>query len=58
MSASSLADEAAVYEELGRWIMRTNAEVEAIHRVSRERLPSEPAPQRRPLTAVRAHGGW
>jgi hypothetical protein len=36
------ADEAAVYEELGHWITRTNAEVEAIHRGSREGLPSAP----------------
>jgi agarase len=38
------ADEAAVYEELEHWIMRTNAEVEAIHRGSREASPSEPVP--------------
>ena len=38
------ADEAAVYEELGHWITRTNAEVEAIHRGSRAASPSEPGP--------------
>ena len=38
------ADEAAVYEELGHWITRTNAEVEAIHRGSRAESPSEPGP--------------
>jgi hypothetical protein len=38
------ADEATVYEELGRWITRTNVEVEDIHRGSREGLPCEPAP--------------
>jgi hypothetical protein len=38
------ADEAAVYKELGHWITRTNAEVEAIHRGSRAASPSEPGP--------------
>ena len=38
------ADEAAVYEELGHWITRTNAEVEALHRGSRAEAPSEPGP--------------
>jgi hypothetical protein len=43
------SDEVAVYEELGHWITRTNAEVEATHRVGREEPPHEPEPQRRPL---------
>lgn len=38
------ADEAAVYEELGHGITRTNAEVEALHRGSRTASPSEPGP--------------
>jgi len=38
------ADEAAVYEELGHWITRTNAEVEAIHRGSRAAALSPPGP--------------
>jgi hypothetical protein len=38
-----------VYEELGRWITRTNTEVEATHRVSREAPPHEPEPQHRLL---------
>jgi hypothetical protein len=38
------ADEATVYEELGRWIAQTNAEVEAIHRGSREGARFETAP--------------
>jgi hypothetical protein len=43
------ADEATVYEELGRWITQTNVEVEATHRLSREGPSHEPEPQRRPL---------
>ena len=39
--------EAAVYEELGYWITRTNAEVETTHQVGREEPP--PEPQHRPL---------
>ena len=38
------ADEATVYEDLGRWITRTNAAVEAIHRLSREEFLPESAP--------------
>ena len=38
------ADEATVYEDLGRWITRTNAAVEAIHRLSREGFLPESAP--------------
>jgi hypothetical protein len=42
-------DEAAVHEELGRWIARTNAEVEATHQVGQAEPPPESEPQRRPL---------
>jgi len=38
-----------VYEELGRWITQTNAEVEATHQVGREGPPHEPELQGRPL---------
>src|SRR5262245_8012588 len=43
------ADEAVVYEELGRWITQTNAEVETTHQAGREEPPHEPEPQRRAL---------
>jgi hypothetical protein len=42
-------DETAVYEELGRWITRTNAEVEATHQLGQAEPPPQPEPQRRPL---------
>src|SRR5262249_463292 len=38
------ADETTVYEELGRWIMRTNAEGEARHRGSHVVSRAEPGP--------------
>lgn len=43
------AGEATVYEELGHWIRRTNAEVEVTHQAGREGPPPEPQPQHRPL---------
>jgi hypothetical protein len=43
------AGAAAVYEELGHWIRRTNAEVEVTHQAGQEDPSSEPEPQRRPL---------
>lgn len=42
-------DEATVYEELGHWIVRTNAEAEATHQGGREEPQPEPEPQRRLL---------
>jgi hypothetical protein len=42
-------DETVVYEELGRWVKRTNAEVETAHRATRAVLPPLPAPERRAL---------
>src|SRR5262249_47636495 len=43
-------NEATVYEELGHWITRTNAEVEATYQVSRAGSLPEPQPQHRPLS--------
>jgi hypothetical protein len=42
-------DETVVYEDLGRWVRRTNAEVEAAHRAARAGDPPVPAPERRAL---------
>jgi hypothetical protein len=42
-------NETAVYEELGKWITRTNAAVEATHRTARWVPPAAPAPPHRVL---------
>jgi hypothetical protein len=42
-------DETATYEDLGRWISRTNAEIETIHRSARWVAPSQRGPQLRTL---------
>jgi hypothetical protein len=42
-------DETVLYEDLGRWVTRTNAEVEAAHRAARAVADSAPGPERRAL---------
>jgi hypothetical protein len=42
-------DEMAVYEELGRWIRGTNAEIDATHRGARWVAPPQQGPQNRAL---------
>jgi agarase len=42
-------DETLVYEELGRWIRRTNAEIEAAHRSSQMEAPARHGRARRTL---------
>jgi len=42
-------DEAATYEELGRWVRGTHGEIDAAHRGARWVPPSKQRPQHRPL---------
>jgi agarase len=42
-------DETAVYEELGRWIRGTNAQIDATHRGAHWVAPPQQRPQSRPL---------